>query len=464
MLNFDKIVKYALSEDADHVEIRFQERRYEYLLIDNGVLRECSESRSRGLNVRVVVNNRIGYASTNKLDWESIERTVKYAIKFAKALINGGREKPLKEKSIIKDKVRTVIKEDPFDIDLNEKIKLLLDFNKYSMNYSSEVSSVITRMGCEVDKRIYVSSDGSEIISEIYLIGIGHTVVAKFSGIYERVYHQESKVSGYEFIREIDWYSIIKEVTDTAIKAVHAKTPPPGSYPVVLDNDVVGLLLHEAFGHAVEADYVEIGASVLKDRISEKIASELVTVIDDGLVEGGYYIPYDDEGVRKTKTIIVEKGVLKSYLHNRYTSSIMNSELTGNARAQDYESIPLVRQTNIYMLPGDYSFEELVEDIEFGIYAKGLGSMGGEVNPSVGTFTFSIGPSYIIRRGKVEEIVRGVVISGNILETLRYVDAVGKDFKVRTSVFGGCGKNGQMVRVGDGGPHVRVRKITIGGR
>ena len=203
---------------------------------------------------------------------------------------------------------------------------------------------------------------------------------------------------------------------------------------------------------------------MLKGKVGERVASELVTIVDDGTVDGGYFYPYDDEGVAKTKTVIVEKGILKGYLNSRETAARLEGEPTGNSRTQDYQNVPIVRQTNYYMEPLDMRFEELVEDIDYGFYIRGVGSMGGEVNPGLGTFTFSVGPSKVIRKGELAETVRGVTISGMILETLKEVDGVGRDFRVRTSVFGGCGKTGQRVRVGDGGPHVRIRRMVVGGR
>ncbi|MEM4893873.1 MAG: TldD/PmbA family protein, partial [Desulfurococcaceae archaeon] len=158
-----------------------------------------------------------------------------------------------------------------------------------------------------------------------------------------------------------------------------------------------------------------------------------------------------------------DRGVLKTYLHSLWTAKRFDSKPTGNARVMDYEQVILIRQTNTYMEPGDYSVDELFEDIKEGVYVRGRGAMGGQVDPSMGTFTFTAGPSYLVKNGRVESLIRGVMISGNILETLKNVDAVAKDLKVTTSVFGGCGKDGQMVRVGDGGPHIRVRGLVIGG-
>ena len=222
-------------------------------------------------------------------------------------------------------------------------------------------------------------------------------------------------------------------------------------------------MLHEAFGHATEGDIVEAGGSVLAGRIGEQVASELVTIVDDGRVQGGVYIPYDDEGTPKTKVFTVENGVLKSFLHSRSTAKSLRGLLTGNARVMSYNHSILVRQTNTYMLPRDWSVEEMIKDMRKGLYVKGKGALGGEVNPLTGSFTFTSGPSYLVENGEPVKLVKGVMLSGIILDTLKRVDAVGKDLVVKTSVFGGCGKSGQMVRVGDGGPHVRVRGFVLGG-
>jgi TldD protein len=189
-----------------------------------------------------------------------------------------------------------------------------------------------------------------------------------------------------------------------------------------------------------------------------------VTVIDEGVTNGGYYYPFDDEGTKKRKTVVVKKGILKNFIHDRTSASKLGSEPTGNGRAMNFENSPIVRQTNYFMEPGDRDFDELIEDIDLGVYIRGKGLTGGEVEVGMGTFTFNVGPSQIIRKGELAETVRGVVISGLILETMKTIDAVGKDLRIRTNVFGGCGKNEQAVPVGFGGPHIRIRRMTVGGR
>ncbi len=462
-IDLEDIVNTALKLGASWADVRFQEYRYEYIVVENGVLKTYSTSFSRGIGVRVLVNGYQGFASTSRLDSDSIIETVKHAISIARSSSRRGVRIELEEVKPTRSKVSSGFKVDPFMVDPEVKAKLLLELNKTATSIDG-VRAATTSMGLQFDRRVYVSSDGGFIDLTVRLVGLSHQSIAGEAGVMERVHDSRSRVAGYEFIEKYDWEGLVREVSELAVKASRAKTPPPGSYTVILSPEVVGLLLHEAFGHASEGDSVYSGASVLAGRLGERVASRHVTIIDEGVVEGGYYHPYDDEGVRKEKTIVVEEGVLKNYLTSREIAWRLGLKPTGNARAQDYENIPLVRQTNYYMAPGDYSFDELLEDVEKGLYVTGKGATGGEVNPGTGTFTFGVGVSWIIDRGELKEIVRGVSLSGMILETLMEVDAVGKDLEIRTGVFGGCGKHGQMVRVGFGGPTVRVRRITVGGR
>jgi TldD protein len=280
----------------------------------------------------------------------------------------------------------------------------------------------------------------------------------------ERVPEQRSLCAGYEFIEGSDWNTFAAEVSQLASKVVVAPMPPPGTYPAIVDPELIGLFLHEALGHASEGDLVATKESVLEGRLGSSIASEIVTVYDDGGITGGYMVPFDDEGVPKSKTTVVEKGTLQGFLLSRDTATELGLEPTGNARAQNFENKPIVRMTNVYMQPGDLSFEELVKGIDYGFYLRGRGSLGGQVDVGGGTFTFRAGPSYLIEKGELKHMVRAVNFAGNVLETLKTIDAVGKDFAVSTSVFGGCGKDGQLAKVGDGGPHVRLGKVIIGGR
>ena len=460
------LLEYALRKaerlGASFADARYQEYSYENIVVDNRVLKSYSSTKSTGIGVRVIANKTWGFSSTTELTKEAVKRAVEKAVKITSAVAGKSRPAALPERKALKRDEKSKWLKDPFQVDPEEKVKFVLEAHEGAW-IGSEIVSSYTRLGLQKDYRRYMSTDGVDVSTTVVLVGVAQVSVARVNGNMERVPYSESRVAGYEYIESHDWSQFTGEISQLAVDAAKAKTPSPGTYPVVVDPEVIGLLLHEAFGHASEGDLVEKGDSVLVGMLGKNVASDLVTIIDDGLVEGGYYVPFDDEGTEKRPVTVVERGVLKSYLHSFETAERLGGEPTGNGRAQDFNNMPIVRQTNYYMKPGNMSFEELIEDIDYGFYIKGRGATGGQVDTGMGTFTFSVGPSYIIEKGELKELVRGVTISGLILETLKTIDGVGKDFQVRTSVFGGCGKSGQMVRVGDGGPHVRVRKMTVGG-
>jgi len=253
------------------------------------------------------------------------------------------------------------------------------------------------------------------------------------------------------------WKLVFGErVAERAVKQLKAKPSKGGTFPAVLGPNVVGVFVHEAFGHLAEAD-LTLSGSVLLDKLGKKIASDIVTFYDDGSIEGAFgSFKYDDEGVPTQKTLLVKNGVVVGLMHNRETAEKYNTKLTGNARAEDFRFEPIIRMRNTFIEPKDHSFEELLEDIKFGYYLKNF--RGGQANLD-GTFQVGIQEAYEIVNGEIGAPIRNASISGNTLETLLKVNAVGKDFELWP---GRCGK-GQTAFVCDGGPHVRIKEVLVGG-
>jgi len=454
-----RALRMAEASGASYAEVRTQLFSYELITVDNLVLREFSKTYRVGLGVRVLYNGCYGFSSTNDLSDDSVREAVSRAIvaaRVSKKTESLGVREPSRGRYVSSWKIR------PEDVSDEAKTELMIRANKAGLSVDG-IKSSVSRLGIQHDWRYVVSSDGADLEYESYLVGVAQLSVAVESGSMERVSNQESSVSGWEFLEGRDWEEFTQSVSKLAKEAVKAPLPPAGKTRVIADPEMVGLILHEAFGHATEGDLVASGTSILKNRLGEEIASQLVTIVDDGVVEGGYYVPFDDEGSLKKKTIVVERGVLKSFLTNRESAARLNLPVSGNGRAQDFTHMPIVRQTNFYMMPGDWGLEEMIKEVREGLYLVGKGSSGGQVDTGAGTFTFSAGPSRLIRNGELGGLVRGVVVSGSILETLRGVEAVGKDLRITTSAFGGCGKDSQMVRVGDGGPHIMVKELIVGG-
>ncbi|MEM3703932.1 MAG: TldD/PmbA family protein, partial [Candidatus Bathyarchaeia archaeon] len=262
--------------------------------------------------------------------------------------------------------------------------------------------------------------------------------------------------AGYEIFDVVTPEIVGERVAKRAVGQLKAKSPRGGTFPTVLGPNVVGVFVHEAFGHLAEAD-LTLSGSVLMGKLGRKVTSSVTTIYDDGTIDGAFgSFKYDDEGVPSQKTLLVKDGVVVGLMHNRETAQKFNTQPTGNARAEDFRVEPIIRMRNTFMAPKDYTFEELIEDIKFGYYFKSF--RGGQANLD-GTFQVGIQEGYEIVKGEIGAPVRNASISGNTLETLHKVDAVGKDFELWP---GRCGK-GQTAFVCDGGPHIRVLEVLVGG-
>lgn len=269
-------------------------------------------------------------------------------------------------------------------------------------------------------------------------------------------------MGGFEKFLEKDLDSTAKETANKASALLKAKQATGGRFTVVADPEHIGVFVHEALGHAAEADFVISGESVLTGKLGQKVGSEVATVYDDPSVPDGFgSFKYDSEGTLAKKRTIIEKGVLREYILNREAAAKLNLAPNGGARAQGYHFRPIPRMSNTYIAPGDYSFDELIEDIRNGIYVKG--TRGGQVNIAIGSFQFLAQEAFLIEKGRVTKPLLDVSLSGLTLETLQNIDAVGKDFSV--AGIGFCGKNEQSnLPVGNGGSSTRIRNVVVGGQ
>ncbi len=453
-----KIVDKGIRLGARYIDVRFEERYITTVSVRRGYVEEAYYAISRGVGIRVLVDKSWGFSSTNELTKNSLEMCLKKAIKLAKSSSKVNPNKiDLAEIKVYKDNVRVKVKIPPNEVPIEEKVKLTLETDKAVTSFSDRIKDDSIVYNDVLLRKVFISSEGGEILIEVPRASLRVYANAEESGILSPSYENIAKVGGFEVFKNGINLELAKEVAERAVRLLKAKVPKGGLFTVVLDNKLLGLIVHEAFGHCAEADLV-ISGTILTGKIGEKVASELVTIVDDPNPPDAYgWIPYDDEGVKAEKVVIVEKGYLKNYMHCRETAKLLNAKPTGNARAQSYKYPPLVRMRNTYMLPGDWKPEEIIEETKSGYYLKG--ALDGEADAN-GEFMFSVQEAWKVENGELIEVYRGVTVSGNAIDVLKSVDAVGNDLKICSP--GVCVK-GQSVPVDGGGPHIRC-KMLVGGR
>jgi TldD protein len=367
-------------------------------------------------------------------------------------------EKPivLKSTKAVEDTVVIRPKKSPSGIAVEDKISLAMEVNDTAFASDRRVKGCTVNYLDLTGKTHFINTDGTSIMQDKLYLWLGVGVTAKEKGIFTHSREAVGSTLGYE-VFDVETPQKMGEMTaKRAVRQLGAKPPKGGTFSVVLGPNVMGTLVHEAFGHLAEAD-LTLSGSVISNKLRKKVASDVVTFYDDGTVKGAFgSFKYDDEGVPAQKTLLVKDGTIVGLMHNRETAHQFDAEPTGNARAEDFRVEPIIRMRNTYIQPRDYSFDELVEGVKFGYYLKNF--RGGQANLD-GTFQVGIQEAYEVINGEVSETVRDVSISGNTLETLLKVDAVGKEFELWPGV---CGK-GQSAYVSDGGAHTRVKEVTVGG-
>lgn len=430
--------------------MRISESLNNVIVMKDGKVQEITSGNNWGGCVRVLKNGAWGVSFTTNPG--KMEDAGKSALKLANALDNDVK---LADIEPTQDNVKSKAKLKLQDVSLDEKKESMSAAEK-AANLETIVSTTVNYVDGE-GTTIFVNSEGTELQIEESRVALFMNAVAASDGIIQFGHKSTGGAAGFEVIQKEDLEKFGRITAEKAVRLLKAELPPSGKFPVVMDPELTGVFIHEALGHASEADLILQNDSILKGKMGTQIGSSLVTIIDDATMDAFGYYPYDSEGVKTRKNILVKDGVLRSLLSSRETASQLDITPSGNARSVVGDQ-PIVRMSNTYLQPGELKFEELIEDMDSGIYLKG--SRGGQVDTGKGVFQFNAAESFLIENGEVKNPLRDVSLSGNILEMLLKVDGVGSDFKMGV---GFCGKSGQTVPVGDGGPHVRVKEATVGG-
>lgn len=447
---FEKVIAKTSSQ-IDYIDIRAGIGYNTSILMKDGDVDEINTGMSLAARVRVLNNGAWGFAYTT--DLFKINEITDTAIKFSNSLKGDVK---LSETDIIKDKISVDVKIPLNDISIEEKKDIMKQANDAAI--IDKVNSTTVSYGDSEVNELFMSSEGSEIQVKTSRVRMALNASATDGEIIQFGHDSFGGIKGFEAIADKDMEEFGRTIGQKAVRLLDAKPAPSGNFPVIADPELTGVLVHEALGHAVEGDLILQNDSILKDKMGCQIASDIVNIFDDASLKEGFgYYPYDVEGVKTSPNQLVKDGKLVSLLNSRETASKLNMKSSGNARSLIADQ-PIVRMSNTYLQPRDNSFEELLEDIQDGIYLKG--SRGGQVDTGKGIFQFNAAEGYLIKDSEITTPLRDVSLSGNILETLKNIDAVGNDFKLSV---GFCGKDGQTAPVGDGGPHTRILNALVGG-
>ena len=439
---------------ADYIEIHFDESQATSIVYRGERLEEISRARNSGGNVRALVQGSWGFVSFNRLD--GLREKVALAVEEAR-LASRGPFKLFPTEPVV-DTVVSQLKKGSTAIPLATKKELLDSYNDIMLS-SPKIQSTRINYRDGRKQRTFANSEGSYIEQAKTDLALRLTAIAREDN---EVQQAGLSVGGNgEFYAVEGLHEQAREIARRAAALLSAPQIKGGEYTVILDPVLAGVFAHEAFGHLSESDFVYQNENLQRIMIlGKRFGGKHLNIIDDPTIpnlRGSY--KYDDEGTPATKTYLIREGVLDGRLHSRETAARMGERATGNARAVNYLFPPIVRMSNTFIEPGSASFEEMLGGIEEGVYVKDW--YGGMT--SLEMFTFSAGEAYMIRRGRLAELLRPVVLTGNVFTTLQNIDAIGNDLEMNQG--GGCGKGGQYpLPVSNGSPHIRIRHCVVGGR
>ncbi|MHA1582564.1 MAG: TldD/PmbA family protein [Candidatus Baldrarchaeia archaeon] len=481
-LEHEDLVEYAVEMGeklgADYVEARLQKTLSNVFLLKNGVPEVSGIESSFGIGIRVLVDGGMSFTSLNRFSKELVKEKVEEALKMAKAS-SKTRKKPivLSEEKTIMGSWRTIFKQNPLDTSPEEKLEALLDVDKSILETGKRLKAMVPgrliQLSDTYTYKYYVNSEGTKVREEI--VGVSGfaviTVVEPSSGGFEQQYMDVGATKGFEVLEEWNLPKKCAELTEILVKILReAKKPVAEEIDIVLGPQIVGIACHESVGHPYEADRIlgreaaQAGESfVKKEMLGQKIGSEIVNVVDDPTIPYSYgYYRYDDEGVPARKRYLIKNGVINEFLHNRETAGEFGVQSNAAARAIGYNREPIVRMANTYLEPGDYSFEELIEDIKLGIYMKTF----GEWNIDDRRFNQRyIGKeAYLIEKGEIKHLVKNPILEITTPAFWSSIDAIGKaELMEFEAAICGKGDPDQGAPVWHGGPPARLRKIRLGG-
>jgi len=457
--DLESYLSEALSSGGEYADLYFEYLANTSIGIDEGIVKNASEGVTLGVGVRVVACERTGYAYSDDLSPEKIRKAERTAARIAKgpaSIVKTGFEEARKHN------LYPMIHA-PNEAALEDRVELVKRADAAARAYDRRVFQVQAQYADSLRHVLVATSEGRISFDRQPMARMSVVALAREGDGPPQYGHSGGggRVTLEFFQNEKSPEHFAKEASRQAIVQLSAVEAPSGEMTVVLGPGWPGILLHEAVGHGLEADFNRKGVSAFSGRVGEQVASPLCTVIDDGTINSRRgSLNVDDEGVPTQNNVLIENGVLRGYLQDQLSARLMKSASTGSGRRESYQHIPMPRMTNTYMLAGESDPEEIVRSVPRGLYCATFA--GGQVDITSGNFVFSATESYLIEDGKVTRPVRGASLIGNGPEALKYVSMVGKDLQLDEGI-GVCGKEGQHVPVGVGIPTLKIDRMTVGG-
>jgi TldD protein len=453
----ERLLAIALGRGGDYADLFFEYRAAGGFVFDEGIVKSVSRGVSMGLGVRVQKGDATGYAYVQRLDWDAMKRAAETAAQIASG---GGSATPVAARPIEVPR-RYDLETVTLDAPGVDKRALLERAAVAAHGYDPHVVKVESSLAEEIREILVVTSDGTMARDTQPLVRFGVRVLAEKDGK-----RQEGSSGGggrtslgYFEGKSPEYHA--REAARQAVAMLDAEEAPAGQMEVVLAPGDSGILLHEAVGHGLEADFNRKGTSNYSGKVGSEVASELCSVVDDAtLAQNRGTINVDDEGNEPRRATLIEKGRLVGYMHDRLSSRHFGLHPSGNGRRESFACAPMPRMTNTILLAGPHDPEEIVRSVKRGVYAKKFG--GGQVDIANGDFVFSLTESYLVEDGKLTAPLKGVNLIGNGPEVLRRVSMLGGDVEVSDGIWT-CGKDGQSVPVGVGCPTIKISAITVGG-
>jgi TldD protein len=455
----ERLLGSALAGRVDHADLYLEYRVSEELVLEEGAVKKASRHVSQGAGVRAQSEERTGYAHTDDLSLPNLEDAARQARAIADHASASG-VMAVSAPGTPHDLY--ALSEPPIGAALDRKIKLLGGIDAAARALDPRVRQVIATLGSE-DVVVLIATASGFVVGDVRpLTRLNVTVIVEEGGRREIGTHGGGGRVPFDFFVDDErWRRFASEAVRQAIVKLTAVDAPAGFLTVVLGPGWPGILLHEAVGHGLEGDFNRKQTSAFSGRLGQKVASELVTVVDDGTIANRRgSLNVDDEGIPTARNVLIENGVLRGYMQDRLNARLMGMPPTGNGRRESYAHPPMPRMTNTFMLAGGEDPADIVRSVPRGLYAVNFG--GGQVDITSGKFVFSASEAYLIEDGRVTAPVKGATLIGNGPEALTRVTRVGHDLELDEGV-GTCGKDGQSVPVGVGLPTIRIDGMTVGG-